>query len=256
MLDWDDGEYERTAATLTPAAALACERLGLAPGLDVLDLGCGTGNAALEAARTGARVVGLDPAPRLLATARARAEASGLDVRWVLGDAMQLPFDDASFDRIASIFAIIFAPDAVVASRELVRVLRPGGRAVLTSWKNEGPIAEIGTLLVTELFGPRDVGRDPTPRWGERDDVRALFADRGVDVSFEEHGLPFRAESATAWFDDQERHHPVWRLGRGQLGARWDVLRERSIAILEAGNETPGAFLTTSRYELVTLEKR
>jgi len=256
MLDWDDGEYERTADTLAAAAALACERLGLTPELDVLDLGCGTGNAALEAARVGARVVGLDPAPRLLGTARARAEASGLDVRWVLGDAMRLPFDDASFDRVVSVFAIIFAPDAVVASRELVRVLRSGGRAALTSWKNEGPIAEIGTLLVTELFGARDVGRDPTPRWGEREDVTRLFADRGVDVSFEEHGLPFRAESAAAWFDEQERHHPVWRLGRAKLGARWDGVRERSIAILEAGNETPGAFLTTSRYELVTLEKR
>ncbi len=255
MLDWDDGEYERTAGTLTPAAALACESLGLTPKLDVLDLGCGTGNAALEAARAGARVVGLDPAPRLLATARARAEASGLDVRWVLGDAMQLPFDDASFDRVVSVFAIIFAPDAVVASRELVRVLRSGGRAALTSWKNEGPIAAIGTLLVTELFGDAAANR-ATPRWGVRDDVTVLFADQGVDVSFEEHGLPFRAESATAWFDEQERHHPVWRLGRAKLGARWDGVRERSIAILEAGNETPDAFLTTSRYELVTLEKR
>src|SRR3954451_6604160 len=98
MVDWSVGEYERTAAELEPAARHVVALAAPAPGERVLDLACGTGNAALLAAPAGARVTGLDAASRLVEVARARAAAAGADAEFVVGDALDLPFDDGSFD--------------------------------------------------------------------------------------------------------------------------------------------------------------
>lgn len=254
MLDWDDGDYEHTAETLVPAAEAVIDVAAIESGMQLLDIGCGTGNAAILAARAGANVIGLDPGKRLLEVARARADREGLTITWRQGDALALPFDDASFDRVVSVFALIFAPDPQRAANELVRVMRPGARAVVTSWCDEGPIAEAGNLLVSALLGDQGANRSGA-RWGEPDDVRALFAELGVTLTIEERGIAFEAASPTAWFDQQETHHPAWRLGRTQLGDRWPTVRERSIAALTARNEDPSAFRTTSHYLMLTLHR-
>src|SRR5687768_10158265 len=85
-LAWGVGNYEPTAARLEPATVVVVERAALRPGERLLDLGCGTGNAALAAARLGAEVVGVDPAVRLLDVGRSRAEAEGLSVTFQAGD--------------------------------------------------------------------------------------------------------------------------------------------------------------------------
>src|SRR5688500_11727609 len=102
MVDWGQGEYESVAEGLVPAAEAAVARLAPRPGERVLDVGCGTGNAALAVARAGADVVGVDPAPRLLEVTRSRAAADGLAVELVEGDAVALPFDDDAFDAAVS----------------------------------------------------------------------------------------------------------------------------------------------------------
>jgi SAM-dependent methyltransferase len=94
----------------------------------VLDIGTGSGGLALLAARTGARVTGIDVAEDGIERARARAVEEGLDVRFDVGDAQSLPYADAEFDVVVSTFGIIFAPDNRQAADELVRVCRPGGR--------------------------------------------------------------------------------------------------------------------------------
>ncbi|MCA9615939.1 MAG: class I SAM-dependent methyltransferase, partial [Myxococcales bacterium] len=153
MFDWSDGEYELTARALAPASERVVDAAELSPGLLALDLGCGTGNGALALARRGAEVTALDPAPRLLDVARTRLADEGLHADCVPGDATTLPFENASFDRVVSIFAVIFAPDPAKAASEIVRVLRRGGLAVLTSWIDDGPIAAAGNLLVEALTG-------------------------------------------------------------------------------------------------------
>jgi len=126
MLDWGIGKYEAAALELEPAARHVVRAANLAPGEHVLDVACGTGNAALLAARAGAVVTGLDGAERLIEVARSRAAAEGLEASFVVGDAQELKFDDGSFDVALSVFGVIFAFDAEKAfSVPGVRVADP-----------------------------------------------------------------------------------------------------------------------------------
>src|SRR4051794_22176142 len=122
-MDWSRGHYERMAAQMRPAADIVVDRLDVQPGEVVVDLGCGTGNAALVAAQGGARVTGIDPSPRMLALARANAEAAGLDITFLEGDAGAMPIPNESVDTLVSVFGVIFAPDAAAAAAEISRAL-------------------------------------------------------------------------------------------------------------------------------------
>src|SRR5690606_8079010 len=117
---------------------LVVARAGLAPGMRVLDVACGTGNAARPAARAGARVTALDLTPRLLEAGRARAMAEGLDIDWREGDAEDLPFEDGSFDRVFSTFGHMFAPRHQRTADEMARVCRKGGAIVTATWLPDG----------------------------------------------------------------------------------------------------------------------
>lgn len=248
-LRWDDGDYARTAETLLPAAHALVEAAAVAEGERVIDVACGTGNAAAVAAGRGASVVGVDAAEGLVRLARELVPKA----EFVHGDAQALPVPDASFDVALSVFGVIFAPDPARAAAELRRVVKPGGRIALTSWNPGDTIARAGGLLAAELFPPRE---DP-PRWGDPAWVTSLLEESGLaDVEIDESTLPFGAASPAAWFAEQEEHHPVWRRGRSSLGeAAWERLRARSVEVLAEGNEDSERFLTTSRY-LVVVARR
>jgi ubiquinone/menaquinone biosynthesis C-methylase UbiE len=258
-LSWSEGEYERTAEVLEPASIAAVSAAKIASGARVLDLGCGTGNAAIAAARLGADVLAIDPSERLVEVCRARAERDGLRVRAEVGDASALPSDDASFDVLLSIFAVIFAPDAERARDEMLRVTKPGGRLVITSWTPKGPIAEAGTFLrdAMAVLDPSVMSR-VAPAWGDPSFVHHLFESRGATVTIEEKTLVFTAPSPEAWFDEQEMHHPIWRGIKRALATRpeeWERMRSRSIEALRNGNEDPSSFRTTSTYLLVSVTR-
>ncbi len=252
-LNWGDGNYERTARTLEPVAEVVLDAAEIVTGERVLDVACGTGNAALIGARRGARAVGVDPAEALVEIARERATASGVEASFVVGDALDLPVADAAFDAVVSVFGVIFAPDADRAAAELLRATRPGGRVVLTSWVPSGPISAVGRALFTAL--PTSA---PAPaRWGDPEWAREMLTRHGAaSVEIREHTLPFSAASPDAWFADQDLHHPVWRWVRRQVtDERWGQLREESVALLSDANEDPSAFRTTSRYLVVTARR-
>ncbi len=117
------------------------ESIGVGDGHDYLDVATGSGNAAEAAARRGARVTGLDLVPELIDAARARFASAGLEAEFVVGDAENLPFEDESFDRVTSIFGVMFAPRHQVAATELVRVARPGAVIGVTAWTPSGSTA-------------------------------------------------------------------------------------------------------------------
>ena len=145
-IDWSVGRYETTAEQLLPAAREVVQAAAVQPGERVLDVGCGTGNAALLAAARGARVTAVDPAGRLLEVARQRAAAEGHSVDFRLGEAAALPAPDDAFDVVLSVFAAIFAPDSQAALTDMARTLAPGGRLLLSAWAPGGAIGRMGEV--------------------------------------------------------------------------------------------------------------
>ncbi len=254
MLDWSDGTYELTASALAAVSARVMDHLAPTPGLRVVDVGCGTGNAALEAARRGARVIGVDPATRLLEVAAERARAEGLEVSWQAGSGGALPLPDASVDAAVAIFSIIFAPDPERCIAELRRVVRPGGRVLMTTWLAEGAVrrsAELMFRVAGEHFPPPPGAPAPAP-WGDPNYLHALWPD--VDLTLIRARMRFTAASAQAWFDEQELHHPAWRAMHRALAdapGAWDRIRAGSIDILTAANVAREGWAVESTYWLV-----
>jgi ubiquinone/menaquinone biosynthesis C-methylase UbiE len=132
-VDWGSGSYERQAVHLLPAVQQVVAEIAVEPGEFVVDVGCGSGSAVLLVAAGGARVVEVDPAPRLLEVARTEAARRGVAAEFVVGDAVHIPLADGTVDAVVSTFALIFVPDPAAAVQEIARVLRPGGRLVFSA---------------------------------------------------------------------------------------------------------------------------
>lgn len=253
MLDWSDGDYALTAAALTPATERVLDVAGVDAGQRVLDVACGTGNAALAAGRRGARVTGVDPAIGLLEIARARAVKEQLDVEFLGGDADALPVPEASFDVCLSVFGVIFAPDPSLAIAEMLRAVRPSGCVALSSWLQGGAVDSAAGILraaVAAAAPDREARPAEPPAWQDPAWISALLERcGGRDVTLVEDALRFDAVSPEAWFAEQEEHHPVWRFGRTHLDEGvWADVRRRSLDVLHEQNEDSGAFAATSRY--------
>lgn len=256
--DWSVGRYETTAAQLLPAASVVVDAAGLAAGERVLDLGCGTGNAALLAADRGAHVIGVDPAGRLLDVARARAASEGRNVTFQLGDAASLPTGDATIDVVLSVFGVIFAPDAFAAAAELARVLTQSGRVALSAWVPSGAMFEMNAAAA-EAVRQAIAGPTPPPpfAWHDGDSVSGLLAPHGFQVEVEEHELRFTAASPEEFLDSESQNHPLAVAGLRileQLGEA-DTVRARLLEILTDGNEDSEAFTVTSHYGVVTARR-
>lgn len=257
-IDWGVGRYESTAERLLPAAREAVAVADPRPGERVVDVGCGTGNAALLAAERGAVVTGVDPAVRLLDVARERARSAGLDVTFVRGEAAALPLPDASADLILSVFAVIFAPDPAAAVAEMSRVLADPGRIVLTAWLPGGALDRM--VAVQREATRAALGRPPEApgmAWHDADRLTELVAGHGFGVSVQERRITITDESPAAYLDGESRQHPMAIAGQQLLGARGelDAVRARMLAVLEEENEDPTAFAATSRYAVLTLRR-
>jgi SAM-dependent methyltransferase len=258
-LDWGAGSYETLAAQLLPAARVVVESAELRPDERVLDLGCGTGNAALLATEHSGEVTGVDPASRLLEIARAQATHEGKKVTFRHGEAASTPMDDSSVDVILSVFALIFVPDPEAAAAEMSRVLAPGGRIVLSAWIPAGAMFEM-TSTASDTFR-QAMGTPPGPApfaWEQRDALLNLLGPHGFSVELKHHALAFTASSAQEFLDDQAQNHPMAVAGLSvleQLGQA-EALRTRLLRILENGNENTGTFRVTSRYAVATARRQ
>jgi SAM-dependent methyltransferase len=177
---WEAGDFGHVAKYNEPAAAEFMERLPLAPGLRVLDLACGTGNLAVLAARAGCVTSGLDIASNLIAQARSRAAAQHLAIEYTEGDAEALPYPDARFDLVVSMYGVMFAPRPERAAAEFLRVCRPGGTIALANWTPEGFIGE--NFRVTGRYVPPPPGANSPLQWGDEAVVRARLGPHVSDL--------------------------------------------------------------------------
>lgn len=254
-MDWGLGHYEITAQKLLPAARVLVAAAAVRPGERVVDVGSGTGNAALLAAAAGAHVTAVDPTPRLLALASAAAQREGLDVTCEAGDAAAIASPDASFDCLLSNFGLIFAPDPDAAVAEIARVLRANGRAAFTAWIPGGAVGALAA--VAEELVRAALGAPPaSPRfaWHDESVVKELFARHGMNAAVEGvHELVVSATSPQAHLDSERGSHPmgVATFEVLERSGQVDEGYDRMLKVLNDHNEDPYAFRSTSRYAVI-----
>jgi ubiquinone/menaquinone biosynthesis C-methylase UbiE len=181
------------AARIVSTAEHLVDTADLHAGWRVLDVATGSGNAAIAAARLGCTAVGVDYVPSLLERGRERARAEGLEVEFVEGDAEALPFEDASFDAVTTIYGSMFAPNHEQAAAELVRVTRPGGTIALASWTPDGFIGQLFKTVAGHV--PPPAGLRSPMLWGTEEHLRALFGDAISSLEVAERTFTFRFES-------------------------------------------------------------
>ena len=175
---WASGDYPSMVETfLLPLGPRLVEASGIGPGVSVLDVAAGTGNASIPAAETGATVTASDLTPELFDAGRQRAQESGVELDWVEADAENLPFDDESYDVVMSSIGAMFAPHHQEVADELVRVCRPGGTIALLSWTPEGMLGALFRTIGPFAPAPPP-GAQPPPLWGSEDHLSELFGDR------------------------------------------------------------------------------
>jgi SAM-dependent methyltransferase len=202
---WMAGDFGKIAEYSATEAELFVDSLGIEPGMEVLDVACGTGNLAIPAARKGARVTGVDIATNLLDQARARAAAEGLQITFQEGDAEQLPFPDAHFDVVMTMFGAMFAPDPERVASELARVCRRGGKIAMANWTPDGFTGKMFRLTSRYLPPPVEL---PAPTlWGDEAVASLRLKSNGVRVDSTERRIvlfdyPFPPREVVQFFRD------------------------------------------------------
>jgi SAM-dependent methyltransferase len=180
---WAAGDFHQIARQNVCIAEALCEAVDPRPGQRVLDIACGSGTAALVAARRYCDVTGIDYVPELIDRAMKRGTADDLDVKFDIGDAQCLPYPDGSFAVVLSVYGVQFAPDQEKAAREMLRVCRPGGRIGLAT-----PIPEgwSGDFFATNAkYVPPPSGVNPPLRWGTDSGLAALLGDGTRSINSE-----------------------------------------------------------------------
>jgi SAM-dependent methyltransferase len=177
---WESGDFGQVAKFIMVDAEQFMARIELQPGMKVLDAACGTGNLAVLAARRGCITSGIDIASNLIAQARERAKKEQLDIEYTEGDAEAMPYPDASFDAVVSMYGVMFAPRPERIVSELHRVVKPGGLMALANWAPDGFIGKMFAVFARHVPPPAGF---PSPLlWGDEAVVRARFDGLGENL--------------------------------------------------------------------------
>ena len=250
---WGVGPYQRVTETLSDIHARVIEELAPRPGVDWLDLACGTGAVAELAAARGASVTGIDLAPVLIETAQERAAERGLEIDYRVGDGEQLDIPDASFDAVSSTLGIMFAPDHEAAARELARVTRPGGRIALACWTPAGGLGRMFRVMAP--FLPASPPSSPFA-WGDEDHVRELLSD-AFELELTEqvsiHRLPSGEDH---WELFSTSYGPTRTLAESLDGERREELHAAWVDFFESNFRSNGEIAHTREYLLISGQRR
>ena len=245
---WSSGDYTTIGATIHDMSERLCETVDLRANQRVLDVATGSGNAALAAARRFTDVIGLDYAPSLLARAQQRANAEGLSIELVEGDAEALPFPDDSFDVVLSVVGVMFAPNQQQAANELQRVCRSGGTIGLANWTPDSFIGEV--VKTVGAYVPPPKGLTPPTRWGTEKGLQELFGeDVDLQVNRQEQRFRYRSPEHFAHFF-RRQYGPIERAFAAIDSDAQDRLFADLIAVADRWNIAedgtvlaPGAYL-------------
>jgi ubiquinone/menaquinone biosynthesis C-methylase UbiE len=222
---WSSGDYHMIGTQIQIVSELLIEALDVHSTERVLDVASGSGNAALAAARRGCDVVGSDYVPALLDRARRRAEAEGLEIEFVEGDAEALPFADGSFDVVSSVFGAMFAPNQEQAATELARVARSGGRIGVVAHTPDGFIGNLFKVIGKHVPPPAGL-RSPI-QWGTESRLRELFGDAVAELRVEKRHYVFRDRSPGQFVE-------YWRRFYGPTLKAFETVGDAGRVALEA----------------------
>ena len=222
---WASGDYHMIGTQIQIVSELLIEALDVHSTERVLDVATGSGNAALAAARRGCDAVGVDYVPGLLERARRRADAEGLSVEFIEGDAEALPFEDGSFDVVSSVFGSMFAPNQEQTASELARVARSGGRIGVVAHTPDGFIGNLFKVMAKHIPPPAGL-RSPI-QWGTEARLRELFTGQIADITLEKRHYTFRDRSP-------EHYVEYWRTYYGPTLKAFESVGDAGRAALEA----------------------
>lgn len=248
---WSSGNFPEIATRIESASQDLVDAADIRAGQQVLDVATGTGNAAIIAAQAGADVTGLDLTPELFDAARRRMAEAGVEIELIEGDAEELPFEDDSFDRVLSVFGVMFVPRHDVGAAELVRVCRPGGTIAVAAWTPEGAVGQMFKTLGSYMPPPPPEQKPPV-LWGSEQYVRELFAGSGAELEFRRLMVNFVDRSAEEAVAYNERMLGPFVMAKAALEpqGKWDALRaeivdlyDRSSEPAAGGMQVPSEFL-------------
>jgi ubiquinone/menaquinone biosynthesis C-methylase UbiE len=252
---WASGDYATIGTTLQIVGETLAEAADIRAGQVVLDVAAGNGNASLAAARRHAVVTSSDYVQSLLDKGRARAQAEELPMQFRLADAEALPFDNAVFDVVLSTFGVMFTPDHHRAAREMLRVLRPGGRIALANWTPAGFIGRLFKVIGAHVSPP--AGVQPPSLWGTEPHIVELFGAHAAQIRCERRYFKFRYRSAAHWLQVFRDLYGPTHKAFGALDAAGAASLERSItALLDEFNVAgPGSLVVPSEYLEIVITK-
>jgi ubiquinone/menaquinone biosynthesis C-methylase UbiE len=225
--------------------------------MEVLDVAAGSGNVAIPAAETGARVVASDLTPELFEGGRRRAEAAGVEIEWVEADAEDLPFEDGRFDMVLSTFGTMFAPRHQIAADEAVRVTKPGGLIGMCNWTPEGHLGEFFKTTGAYLPPAPDFAQPPI-LWGTEEHVRELFEPHGICLEFDRAINVQEYDSIDASIEFFTTYFGPSRAAKAltEANGTWEDLRRDWVALEERWNTAGDGTLRTEGEYLIVLGRK
>jgi SAM-dependent methyltransferase len=246
---WASGDFAVVGTTLQIVGEMLAEAADVRAGEHVLDVAAGNGNATLAAARRFAQVTSTDYVPALLDKGAARAAAESLPVTFQVADVEELPFADGSFDVVLSTFGAMFAPDHRRSAREMLRVLRTGGRIGLANWTPEGFIGRLFKVIGAHV--PPPAGLQSPALWGREAHIVELFGAQAPQIRCERRLFNFRYRSAAHWIQVFRDYYGPTHKAFAALDADGKAALERDINALlmemnVAGSDSlvvPGEYL-------------
>jgi ubiquinone/menaquinone biosynthesis C-methylase UbiE len=253
---WSSGDYGLIGSTLQIVGETLCEALDLRSDQTVLDVAAGNGNVTLAAARRWCKVTSTDYVPSLLAAGRARATADGLTVAFREADAEALPFDNNSFDAVASSFGVMFTPNQEQAAAEMARVCKRGGKIGLANWTPEGFVGQMFKTIGKYL--PPPTGAKSPALWGTKPRLTELFRDSAASISAEPRHFNFRYRSAEHFVEFFKTYYGPMLKAFGALDpAAQKSLRKDLLALIERMNAAKdGTMVVPAEYLEVVIVKK
>ena len=251
---WGSGPYQGISDHLAIAHDHLIRAVAPQAGEKWLDVATGTGEIAIRAAQGGAEVTALDLSPDLIETAKSRAADAGASVTFDVGDAENLPYEDASFDTVSSSFGVMFAPDHAAAAAELGRVCKPGGRLGLLTWHPTEGVADFFKIMAPyQPPPPEGVGSPFT--WGDRDHLAEILGD-SFELSYEEGDCPQTGSSAEeVWELFSTEYGPTHTLAESLDDEKREALKNDWVEYFEQFS-TEGGGVSQPRPYVVVLGTR